>query len=405
MKHILILAPHLELPPRNGADLLVERNARFLASDGRCVIVLAARSRLTYVNEELTAEVHPFDGMRSRTVAGIRTILFRSNFFKEKFLTPSWIAATKRELRTRQYAAVVCSYIATASILTKIPASYVECAVAVWTHNDEFKWFRTLAEASTNPIRRLAAHVSSRWTRKFLEQHHARFLFVHVTKTDQIGFHDAVPDMKSLVQPVGTDIPDDDPANIQPGTPPTVIFVGSLGVTMNVDALEHFSSRFWPILSDRLIACSVHVVGSNPSDRIKSLCRENSWLLSPDVTDAELKELYRSATCAILPFPYATGAKLKLLGALAHGLPVFATSALSSQSDILTWPCVLSDSPDAWLQGINTLMVEGLSLESRKELKERTRPYSWKSVSHMLNQNLLPGHTGSPPSSPKHCCQ
>ncbi len=384
MMQVLILAPHLLLPPRNGADLLVERNARYIATNSIRVTVLAASERLTYIEEELVDRERLSMTMRSRTWAGLRSILFRSNFFREKFLTRPWVAAAKRELASDRYSAILCSYIVTASLI----GGDEPRPVAVWTHNDEFKWFGTLAEASRNPLQKIVARMSSNWTREFLERSHSRFLFVHVTNADLVGFHQVVPDMNSVVQPIGTDIPNEDPAVISPGTPATFIFVGSLGVTMNVDALVHFASTFWPTLNKSCMGCNVLVVGSRPSERIRSLCESNSWSLHADVSDAELEKLYQRATCAILPFPYATGAKLKLLGALAHGLPVFATTALCAQSDMMAEPCVMSDSPDEWVQAMSKLMADGLSVESRNALVDRARPYSWNNVALMGYMNI-----------------
>lgn len=384
MKRILILAPHLLLPPRNGADLLVERNATYLATNGVCVTVLAASERLTFSEEKLVDREMLSMTMRSRTWAGIRTIMFRSNFFKEKFLTRQWTAEARRELASHQYAAIVGSYVMSASLIEENE----QRPVAIWTHNDEYKWFETLAKASRNPLQKLVARTSSNWTRKFLLRNQSRFRFLHVTEADMIGFHEVTPGMESMVQPVGADVPHDNPAAIVPGTPITLIFVGSLGVTMNFDALEYFSHRFWPSLLNSDTECNMLVVGSNPSDRVQALCNANSWTLHSNVSDSALDRLYRTATCAVLPFPYATGAKLKLLGALAYGLPVFATTALSAQSEMMRAPCTMSDSPTAWVEAMDRLSADGLSVEARKALVDRAAPYSWKNVARLVYQNI-----------------
>lgn len=380
MTQILILAPHLLLPPRNGADLLVERNARYLATNGIQVTVLAASERLTYVAEELVDREKLSMTMRSRTWAGVRTILFRSNFFREKFLTRPWMVAARLELASDKYSAILCSYIVTSAVIDDDEHR----PVAVWTHNDEFKWFGTLANASSDPLRKLAARMSSNWTRKYLLHRHSRFIFIHVTEADRAGYHEVVPEMNSIVQPVGADIPHDIPGPIAPGTPATLIFVGSLDVTMNADALEHFSACFWPSMVTSGLVRTVLVVGSNPTDRVVSLCTQNAWSLHANVSDQQLVRLYREATCAILPFPYATGAKLKLVGALAHGLPVISTSALSAQSSLMADPCIISDAPHEWVEAITRLVSSGLPSQIRNELVDRARPFSWNCIARAL---------------------
>jgi len=108
--------------------------------------------------------------------------------------------------------------------------------------------------------------------------------------------------------------------------------VGSLGVKINLDAIEFFKKDFYPLLKAGLGGdLEVLVVGSNPSDNVSRLCRDLGWMLYPDVSDEELTRLYRTSTFSILPFRYTTGSKLKLLQSLANGVPCLATLALRDQ--------------------------------------------------------------------------
>lgn len=383
--NILILAPHLVLPARNGADLLVERNARALSALGHQVTVLAASGTLAYHDGTISNDVDLGMHMRRRSVAGLRTLAFRSNFFKEKFLTPSWCAAARQLLANASWTHIVCSYIVTATLVTEESRP-----VAVWTHNDEFKWFSTLASAAGNPLGRMAAEASGRWTEVWLKKHARQFLYVHVTETDQDGFHQRVPDMNSMVQPIGTDIPDEPASPVLPNTQRLdLLFVGSLSVTMNGDALRHFAAHFWPAISSEFGEdIGVTIAGSHPSDDVVNLCRAAEWTLQANVSDEELRSLYDRSSFTVLPFPYATGAKLKMLGSLAHGVPFLATAALHAQQAMAALPCLLSDNVDDWMEALRRMRKDGLDSGMRHALQARVQSHSWTSVARQLVDRL-----------------
>lgn len=383
--NILILAPHLVLPARNGADLLVERNARALSGLGHEVTVLSASGHLTYHDGTISNAVDLGLHMRRRSVAGLRTLAFRSNFFKEKFLTPAWCTAARQLLANASWSHIVCSYIVTATLVTEETRP-----VAIWTHNDEFKWFSTLANAAGNPLGRMAAEASGRWTESWLKKHARQFLYVHVTETDREGFHARVPDMNSLVQPIGTDIPDEPAPPVVPGTTRLeLLFVGSLGVTMNGDALRHFATHFWPVISTAFgTDIGVTIAGSHPSDAVVNLCRARGWTLQANISDDALQSLYNRSSFTMLPFPYATGAKLKMLGSLAHGVPFLATSALHAQQSMAAAPCLLSDNADDWVEALRHLRQDGLDFRTRHALQTRVHSHSWPSVARELTDAL-----------------
>src|SRR4028119_1209634 len=132
--------------------------------------------------------------------------------------------------------------------------------------------------------------------------------------------------------------------------PVRFLFVGSLGVNINLDAIEFFKKDFYPLLKAEVGGdLEVLVVGSNPSAKVSRLCKDMGWMLHPDVSDEELTRLYRTATFSILPFRYATGSKLKLLQSLANGVPYLATHVLRDQVEEVMYPCLISSEPEEWL--------------------------------------------------------
>jgi len=387
-KPILVLAPHLMLPARNGADILVEQSARHLSAYAPEVLVLGAEADIRYVAGE-RVDVRVTDRhMRSRRSAALRTIGSRSHYYREKFLTPGYRAAVADALAAGDYGGIVCSYLTTVEAVAGSPLP-----VAAWTHNDEFRWFTDLRTTARDPVRRLTAESSL----AYLGEHAARLAsaarLAHVSPEDRDGFVGAIGAHTNRVIPIGADVDvpvaPPVPANTQV---PTLLFVGSLSVGMNADALHHFETALAPRIRAAVPGLRVVVCGSAPSPSVRKACSRNGWDLVPDASSEELDALYDGATFAILPFAYATGSKLKLLGALAHGVPVLATYAVTADPSMFDGLSVRSDDPDEWVAAITAVTATGISEGRRSDLRRIAEESSWEGSVRQLAQYLAAEH-------------
>ncbi len=373
-KPILVLAPHLLLPARNGADILVEQSARHLSARVPSVTVIGAAVDVEYIGGERT-EVRPTDrSMRTKSAAVLRTIGMWSHYYREKFLTPTFRNATDEALSSGRYGGVICSYLTTVETTSK-----TSLPTAAWTHNDEFRWFADLRDSAADPVRKRAAESSLAFLHRQARELATGVRLAHVSREDLDGFTAVIGAHDGAVIPIGADVdvPIAPPRGPHSG-PPVLLFVGSLSVGMNADALHHFESRFAPRLSSSFPDLRVVVAGSSPTGAVRSLCRRNGWELHPDVSSEMLDTLYDYATFAFLPFAYATGSKLKLLAALAHGVPVLATKAVATGVDVFAGPSVRSDDPERWVEAVADAVASGITLERRQELLGIAEASSWE---------------------------
>lgn len=112
-------------------------------------------------------------------------------------------------------------------------------------------------------------------------------------------------------------------------TPPSlgcVLFVGSLFMPNNREGLEWYLSQVHPTLFDIQgyhLVIAGNTSGINVSNLTKGL---NKVTLVPDPSVAQLDDLYRQATVFIAPMFRGAGVKMKVVNAIASGLPVVATS-------------------------------------------------------------------------------
>ncbi len=112
-----------------------------------------------------------------------------------------------------------------------------------------------------------------------------------------------------------------------PRDPPAgqkILFVAGFGHPPNEDAACWFVSDILPLVRDMVPDAVLFIVGSNPTERVRALA--GSFVtVAANVSDAELAEFYAQARVAVVPLRYGAGVKLKVVEALAQGLPLVTT--------------------------------------------------------------------------------
>lgn len=376
----LVLAPHLSYPTRDGADISLDRVARHLSRHLPWIDLIAADVRVRFERGELV-DRQPFkNAIRSQRSGAIRALLRGSHYLLERFVTDRFRQQALEKLDDSRYGFVLYSYVCTASLAAEAAPRPGRLS-AVWTHNDQIKWFRNLRESFGNPVLKLVAYTSEQWYFPFFGSHRDDFVFLYVTPEDRNGHVRQLGPHRNLIVPIGVDVD----VNLAERPPELVhgavrlLFVGSLGARMNLDALQHFAVTFAPALRAHFgKSLEVVIAGSSPSPAVRALCQRNRWDLRANVSDEGLALLYAGTSYALLPFPYTTGAKLKLLGALAHGTPFLATTGVDAQISELPPGCLVSDAPDRWVAHVASTPHPSSSL--RHGLHERAREYDWEFV-------------------------
>ena len=123
------------------------------------------------------------------------------------------------------------------------------------------------------------------------------------------------------IVPVGVDPVT--PAAVVSG-PPRLAFTGTLGYRPNADAVLYFCREIFPRVRQRHPDLRVQIIGGGASPELASACRaiEGVDLLGfvPNVVD-----VLRGATIFVCPMREGTGIKVKMLEAMACGLPIVAS--------------------------------------------------------------------------------
>ncbi|MBB2991278.1 glycosyltransferase involved in cell wall biosynthesis [Mycolicibacterium iranicum] len=140
----------------------------------------------------------------------------------------------------------------------------------------------------------------------------------------------------------------------------SVLYVGSLNVNMNLQALEWFTTRVWPALKESAPEVDFIVAGRNPAvGLVSDLERKGIQVVA---NAPSLTGLYADAMFSVIPAASGSGGKIKVGEALAHGVPVLTTAqGLVGQPAAIRECCIVNDDPGEWV----SIIREHLGREER----------------------------------------
>lgn len=136
-----------------------------------------------------------------------------------------------------------------------------------------------------------------------------------------------------------------------------ILFVAGFGHPPNVDAACWLIEEILPRVRTRLPQVQLSLVGSNPTDEVKALAGDGVHVLGY-VDDETLMSMYRSARVVVAPLRFGAGVKLKVLEAMAHGVPLVTTLVGAQGLPGLDEVVPVSDDPERIAGALVDLLVD-----------------------------------------------
>lgn len=103
-----------------------------------------------------------------------------------------------------------------------------------------------------------------------------------------------------------------------------VLFVGSFPHLPNLDAFEYLVDEVWPAIRERRPDAVLTVAGARPPQQVLDWNGRNGIRVVGEVD--EVAPLYREHRVLLVPLRAGSGTRLKIIEALASGLPVVSTT-------------------------------------------------------------------------------
>jgi polysaccharide biosynthesis protein PslH len=136
-----------------------------------------------------------------------------------------------------------------------------------------------------------------------------------------------------------------------------ILFVGLMDYYPNIEAATSFTQRIWPFLRQRFPGLSLWIVGANPVPAVLQLGKLEGVTVTGTVP--EVRPYYRDALAAIVPLRTGGGTRLKILEAMAAGVPVISTTLGAEGLAVTPDKTILiaePDDPEIWLRHLSHLI-------------------------------------------------
>ncbi|HEY7951369.1 MAG TPA: glycosyltransferase [Solirubrobacteraceae bacterium] len=231
-------------------------------------------------------------------------------------------------------------------------------------------------ELDRSPLARVRAFELRRFERKLLARAAESWM---VSEADIAGARELCPGARLRYVPNVVDVSAIEPIAALT-TEPRAIFVASFFYEPNRNGLRFLLDEVFPRVWQELPQARLALVGAG--------------LQTPPSADPRVETLgfvdqlhaaYASARCAVVPLLQGGGTPLKLIEALAHGLPVLATSRAAAGLQLRNGEdCLLADDAASFAAALVHLLREGAPQLGERGRKVAAERYSVEALAKLL---------------------
>jgi glycosyltransferase involved in cell wall biosynthesis len=261
-------------------------------------------------------------------------------------------------------------------------------------HNAEYMLQRRAYEADRRRIRRWigAAYSWIQWRRlRNYEAHVCRSAdaVVAVSDADAAALESLVPDLRPAVVPNGVDLRLYDPIGVTPlplGSN-VLLFTGKMDFRPNVDGVLWFCDEVWPLVRQRIANAQFFVVGKDPHPRLRRLHDLPGVTVTGWVD--QILPYFAGASLYVVPLCVGGGTRLKILEAMAMGLPMVSTTLGAEGLDVESGEqLMLADDPDQFAAAATALLEDEsaskrLGAKAQRFVRQR---YGWPAIVPRLEE-------------------
>ena len=249
-------------------------------------------------------------------------------------------------------------------------------------HNAYHQIWRRYAQLPGNPLQRLAALVESYRVRSAELRIAQRADLVLAAPNDAELLIAAGVDANRIAHTyhLGDDAQLELPDLTFHGCDMRLLFVGLLAWEANVQGLLWFLKEVWPKLRQAEPDLAFDIVGKNPDPRLLELTSSLTGVRLLGFVE-DLDTVYRTARVSVAPLLFGSGMKVKVLDAMARGLPIVTTPVGAEGLDYRNHEhLAVAETADGMASAILHLLHD----EQRWDLQQRAsrrlirKRYTWR---------------------------
>ena len=398
MARILLLTPQLPYPPHQGTSLRNLHMLKALAQEHDITLLSfteGGRAEDLSILKTYGVVLPPIPAPERTQITRLKQ-LFSASLpdVAQRLISPQYADALADVLRNGEFDAVQVEGIELASYIEQVKAQAPGISVILDCHNAETELQRRAraidlraparwpaALYSTIQIKRLAGFEA--WAM------HNSDAVIAVSEADRQYLSALMPsgadDIKVI--PNTIDVAEYDP---RPGGKDELafdlVFTGKMDYRPNIDGVLWFADAVWPRLRESVPSITWAVVGQRPHTRLDVLRSKPGITITGFVP--HIQPYLASSSIYIVPLRIGSGTRLKILEAMAAGLPIVSSPIGAEGFDIEDGrEMILAESPEEWVGSILSLLAN----EDRRSAigaaaRNFAAKYDWRAIASPLNE-------------------
>jgi glycosyltransferase involved in cell wall biosynthesis len=242
--------------------------------------------------------------------------------------------------------------------------------------NITWSYYENRARSTGGAKGRLLAAEARRWKRFDLDRFADYDALVTVSEHDAGLLAQATPTRVEAI-PSGVDTRAIHPGPVPPGSPPALIFTGTMSWPPNAEGLRWLLREVWPRVRDAVPDARLLAVGGGPPEDVQRLAAADDRVELPGRVP-ELEPWFERASVVVIPILSGAGIRLKVLDALASGRAIVSTTMGAEGAVVADGEhLVIADGARAFADATIALLRDpgDMGAKARRLAEER---YDWR---------------------------
>lgn len=349
-----------------------------------------ALKELAGICESITPVPMPLSEFRYST----ELIALRSLFSKYPY-TLNWLRSRtyakgiERLLKQESFDLVYCDTVS----LALYHHLFEDIPFVIGHHNIESDMMFRRASNETNPLKKAYFQIEGRKIAKYEKAFGALArLNITCSDLDTERLRQLLPNGDITSVPNGVDLTyfGAEPKALSNDGHINFIFAGRLNAYTNAKAAKQLAATIWPKLKEKFPYARCYIVGSNPPQCIVDQAEDDDSLIVTGFVD-DIREYLRLADVYLCPITDGGGTKLKVLDALAMGIPLIADPIACEGIDVTGGKTVFfATQPEDYVRQAMDICADkaNYSRISTDSISLVARLYSYRSIGEHFARSL-----------------
>lgn len=358
---IFQLCLRVPFPAHDGGTMAMVSLADGLLANGIELHMFSLNTSKHHVSETTVNKVSKDYNLQTvdidNNITALKTVanlLGSKPFHVSRFYNSAVASSLLALLQKHSFDVVIFESIFMAPYLALVKA-HTKAKTVLRSHNVEYRIWERLCVTESNPIKRYYLNLQMKRLKGYEKEMTRKFdLVAAITSVDQAFYKSEKLAERVIALSFGLDVRVPAPALPHEKGTLSIGFLGSMNWLPNVEGVQWFIKEVWPLIAAALPQVRCTIRGHHMS---QDLIRQSNGRLEIGGSVEDATEFFRSLDVSFVPLKSGSGVRIKVLEAMALGVPVISTSIGYEGVQAQANQSILeADTPEAFVGHIESIL-------------------------------------------------